>query len=256
MSRRFDKKTNVFNSSGRITQIENAISAIKDSGPAVALIYDGGIAIATEKRTSSKLLIPSKHGDKIFKIDDHLFTVVSGLTSDANYLIDYIRKIGQDYRYDYGNEIPIEQLVENLCNLKQKYTQYGGMRPFGTSFIFVGCDKHKGFQIYTSDPSGNLGAWKAIAQGSNDENSNNLLQEKFEPRLNKQQALELVTQVILQTLDSADPDVNKIVIATLERQQPNESELQTHYLPFEDKKRIVEVVSRRMKESEQTGGQR
>ena len=90
----------------------------------------------------------------------------------------------------------------------------------------------------------------------NDENSNNLLQEKFEPKLSKEQALELVTQVILQTLDSADPDVNKIVISTLERQNPTQSELQIHYLPPEEKKRIVEIVGKRMKESEQTGGQR
>jgi 20S proteasome subunit alpha 3 len=250
MSRRFDRKTNVFNPNGRITQIEYAIKAINNSGPAVAVIYDGGIAIATEKRTSSSLLIPSKHGDKIFKIDSHISVVVSGLTSDANYLIEYIRETGQQYRYDYGNEMPIEQLVETLCNLKQSYTQYGGMRPFGTSFIFVGCDKHKGFQIFTSDPSGNLGAWKAIAQGSNEENSNNLLQEKYEPSMGRAAALELVTQVILQTLDTAEPDVNKIVIATLERNEANLSDVHMGYLDTTEKGRLIELVNKKNKEAE------
>jgi len=37
------------------------------------------------------------------------------------------------------------------------------MRPFGTAFIFVGWDEHHGFQIYTSDPSGNMASWRAIA---------------------------------------------------------------------------------------------
>lgn len=250
MSRRFDRKTNVFNPNGRITQIEYAIKAINNSGPAVAIIFNGGIAIATEKRTSSSLLIPSKHGDKIFKIDSHISVVVSGLTSDANYLIEYIRKIGQQYRYDYNNEIPVEQLVETLCNLKQSYTQYGGMRPFGTSFIFVGCDKDKGFQIYTSDPSGNLGAWKATAQGSNEESSNNLLHEKYEPGMDKQTALELVTQVILQTLDTAEPDVNKIVLAVLERKQDDLSDVNMTYLDNNQKGSLIEIVNRRAKEEE------
>ena len=49
------------------------------------------------------------------------------------------------------------------------------MRPFGTAFIFIGWDEHYGFQIYTSDPSGNMASWRAIAQGSNEENSNNHL---------------------------------------------------------------------------------
>ena len=250
MSRRFDRKTNVFNPSGRITQIEYAIKAIKNSGPAVALIFNGGIAIATEKRTSSSLLIPSKHGDKIFKADNHISVVVSGLTSDANYLIEYIRKAGQNYRYNYSNEMPMEQLVEQLCNLKQSYTQFGGMRPFGTSFIFVGCDQHKGFQIYTSDPSGNLGAWKAIAQGSNEENSNNLLQEHFEQGMTKEAALELVTRVILQTLDSSEPDVNKIVVSVLEKKNENSSDVQMNYLTNEEKLQLIEIVNQKLKEEE------
>ena len=67
----------------------------------------------------------------------------------------------------YNEDIPVEQLVQNLCNLKQGYTQYGGkntdlylkvlvgLRPFGVSFLFAGWDKTHGFQLYHSDPSGN-----------------------------------------------------------------------------------------------------
>lgn len=92
MSRRFDKHTNVFNNSGRISQIEYAIKAIKNSGPAMAIHFKDGIIFATEKRSSSKLMIPPKHGDKVFKVDDHVYVIVSGMTSDANYLLEYARK--------------------------------------------------------------------------------------------------------------------------------------------------------------------
>ena len=50
--------------------------------------------IVTERRTSSSLLIQPKHGEKIFCLDKHLYTVVSGLTADANYLIEKLRKKG------------------------------------------------------------------------------------------------------------------------------------------------------------------
>ena len=251
MSRRFDKRTNIFNPNGRINQIEYAIKAIKNSGPAIALHYKDGIIIATEKRTSSTLLVPPKHGDKIFAIDSHIYVVVSGLTADANYLIEYIRTEGQKYRYNYGNQIPLEQLVEILCDLKQSYTQYGGMRPFGTSFIFVGWDQHKGFQIYTSDPSGNLAAWRAIAQGANEENSNNLLQESFEESMEKGPALELAMQVIMQTLDTAEPDVNRIVISVLDKQGDINAPggVRIGYLTDEEKKGLIDVVNRKNKET-------
>ena len=112
MSRRFDKRTNVFNSDGRINQIEYAIKAIKNSGPAMAIKYKDGIVLATQKRLSSSLLVPPKHGEKVYKIDDHLYVIVSGLTADANYLIEYVRKCGQNYMFEFGTHIPIENLVE------------------------------------------------------------------------------------------------------------------------------------------------
>lgn len=31
------------------------------------------------------------------------------------------------YKLAYGEEMPVEQLVQDLCNQKQRYTQVGGM---------------------------------------------------------------------------------------------------------------------------------
>ena len=111
----------------------------------MAIKYKDGIILATKKRTSSSLLVAPKHGDKVHKVDDHLYVCVSGQTADANYLLEFLRREGQQYWYKFGKQIPIENLVEMICNLKQSYTQSGGMRPFGTSFLFIGWDEHYGF---------------------------------------------------------------------------------------------------------------
>lgn len=243
MSRRFDKKTNVFNQNGRINQIEYALKAIKNSNPALAISFKDGIVIATEKKTSSSLLVPPKQGDKIHKIDDHLYVIVSGLTSDANYLIEFIRNEGQKYRYNFGNHIPIENLVEMVCNLKQSYTQSGGMRPFGTSFIFVGWDEHFGFQIYTSDPSGNLACWKAIAQGTNEENSNNLLQENFKEDLTQEECLLLSMKNIMKTLDTVSPEINRLVFAVVDKAHPDDKTVRFRFLSEKEKEKLVQNVN-------------
>lgn len=248
MSRRFDQRTNVFNPEGRINQIEYAIKAIKNSGPAMAVHYAGGILIATEKRGGSVLLVPPKHGEKIFKIDSHLYLLVSGLVADANYLIEYMRKVAQDHRYTFGTNIPLHQIVEELCDLKQAYTQSGGMRPFGNSFIFTGWDAVKGFQILCSDPSGNMSAWRAIAQGSNEENSNNLLQEHFQESLGEEGACELLVRVIMQTLDTAQPDVGRIVVAKIVKDGFNPHAVRIEYLTDEQKKGFVEQVNLKYKD--------
>ena len=41
------------------------------------------------------------------------------------------------------------------------------MRPFGCSFLIAGWDKHFGYQIYQTDPSGNYSGWKATCIGAN-----------------------------------------------------------------------------------------
>lgn len=247
MSRRFDTRTNLFNPNGRINQIEYALKAIKNSGPALALHFNNGIVIATEKRTSSSLLMPPKHGEKLFRIDDHVYVLVSGLTADANYLIEFLRKKSQDYKYTFGSNLPIEQLVEAICNLKQSYTQFGGMRPFGTSFIFIGWDHHYGFQVYTSDPSGNMASWRAIAQGANEENSNNLLQENFEEDMGVEKAKELGMQVIMQTMDTNTPETNRLVLGVLTKEE-GKDHVQLDFVSEGEKDRLIKLVNEKNKE--------
>ena len=70
------------------------------------------------------------------------------------------------------------------------------MRPYGAAFIYFGWDEHNGFQIFTSDPSGNLASWKAIAQGQGEDATNNNLQEKYQENLSKEQALGLLIKSI------------------------------------------------------------
>jgi 20S proteasome alpha/beta subunit len=84
-------------------------------------------------------------------------------------LINELRLIAQRYQLQYQEPIPCENLVSSLCNIKQAYTQFGGKRPFGVSILYAGWDKHFGYQLYQSDPSGNYGGWKATCIGSNNQ---------------------------------------------------------------------------------------
>lgn len=46
------------------------------------------------------------------------------------------------YLYKYQEQMPVEQVVRSVCNYKQAYTQFGGLRPFGTAFLFAGDTIH------------------------------------------------------------------------------------------------------------------
>jgi len=110
-------------------------------------------------------------------------------------LIGRARITAQRYFYTYQEPIPVEQLVQRLCDLKQGYTQFGGLRPFGVSFLFAGWDRHYGFQLYQSDPSGNYGGWKATAIGANSTAAQSILKTDYQDDISLKDALKLTVKV-------------------------------------------------------------
>lgn len=146
-------------------QVEYAIAAIQNAAAVVGIQTKDGIVVASEKKLASKLLAPTKSSEKIYKIDEHVFAAVAGLTADANILVTYARLAAARYKFTYGEPQPVEALVQLLCDYKHGYTQQGGLRPFGVSFLYAGWDRHHGFQFYQSDPSGNYRCGRGSAGG-------------------------------------------------------------------------------------------
>ena len=124
------------------------------------------------------------------------------MTADANILINYARQAAQRYLLTYNEEIPCEQLVRRLCDLKQGYTQHGGLRPFGVSFIYAGYDPQRQFQLYQSNPSGNYGGWKATSVGANNASAQSLLKQDYKEECDLKEACGLAVKVLSKTMDS------------------------------------------------------
>jgi 20S proteasome subunit alpha 3 len=138
MSRRYDSRTTIFSPEGRLYQVEYAMEAIGNAGSALGIMTPHGVVLVGEKKVTSKLLQNSRSAEKMYKIDSHLACAVAGIMSDTNILINIARLHAQRYVLAYQEPIPVEQLVQSLCDTKQGYTQFGGLRPFGVSFLFAG----------------------------------------------------------------------------------------------------------------------
>lgn len=125
-------------------------------------------------------MAPAKRSDKTYAVAAHAACTVAGLTADANILIDEARYEAGSYQYVYQEPIPMEQLVEYICNYKQYFTQRGGLRPFGVAFLLAGYDERFGFQLYQTDPSGNYSGWKATVIGANNQAGKSLLKTDYQ----------------------------------------------------------------------------
>ena len=131
-----------------------------------------------------------------------MICAVAGMTADANILISYARQVAQRYLLTYNEDIPGEQLVRRLCDLKQGYTQHGGLRPFGVSFIYAGWAPRRQFQLYHSNPSGNYGGWKATSAGANHASAQSLLKQDYKEDCTLKEACSLAVKVLSKTMDS------------------------------------------------------
>lgn len=193
----YDRAVALFSPDGRLFQVEYAHEAVKKGSITIGIKTVEGVALAAEKRQPSTL---AESAEKIKKIDDHIGLAFSGLFGDARVLIDDARVYAQVYRLTYGERIPVELLAKRICDIKQVYTQHGGVRPFGVAFLIAGVDR-RGPQLIMTDPGGSYMSYKAAAVGANSQTAMEILEQAYSDRSSLKDALVLALKVLDKTVE-------------------------------------------------------
>jgi len=189
----YDRTIAVFSPDGRLFQVEYAKEAGKRGPTALSFRYNNGVIIAAAKYVD-ELQIPESV-EKIFKIDDHIAMVSSGLIADARFLAKIARYRAQSYAITYDEKIDVGELAKYIGDEMQQFTMYGGLRPFGTWLIISGVDV-KGKHVFEIEPSGTIFEWKAIAIGKQAEAALKILKQKWSEDLNREEAIKLAKDIL------------------------------------------------------------
>jgi len=169
----YDRAITVFSPDGRLFQVEYAREAVKRGATAIGIKTREGVILIADRRVGSRLLEATTI-EKIYKIDEHICAATSGLVADARVLIDRARLEAQINRLTYDEPIGVKELAKKICDFKQQFTQFGGVRPFGVSLLIAGVNKEP--KLFETDPSGALLEYKATAIGA----GRNVVMEFFE----------------------------------------------------------------------------
>jgi 20S proteasome subunit alpha 4 len=89
----------------------------------------------------------------------------------------------QSYRLTLDERVTVDYITKYIAGVQQKYTQSGGVRPFGISTLIVGFDPLGVPQLYQTDPSGIYSAWKANAIGRNSKQASTVLISSYNMEL-------------------------------------------------------------------------
>ena len=180
----YDRAITVFSPDGRLFQVEYAREAVRRGTTAVGIKAVDGVAVLVDKRITSRLMEPESI-EKIFQIDQHIGAASSGLVADARVLIDRARVESQINRLVYDESIGVEVLAKRICDFKQTYTQYGGVRPFGTSLLIVGADDTR-VRLFETDA---LLEYKATGIGAGRSAVMEIFEEKYREDMNCDEAI-------------------------------------------------------------------
>lgn len=173
----YDRSLTMFSPDGRLLQVEYALEAVRRGTLAVGIKSKAGAVIVVRKKATSPLMdLESVH--KVFKVDEHIGCAISGLHADSRILVDYARILCQNFRLTYDEPTRLKTLVKKLADIKQRVTQYGGTRPFGSALLFIAVDSD-GPQCMSTSPSGTFWSWNATAMGSNEEQARKILNENY-----------------------------------------------------------------------------
>ncbi len=208
----YDRAITVFSPDGRLLQVEYARETVKKGATVIGIVAKNAVIFIAEKIIPSKLMIPSST-QKIIQIDDHIVGAGSGLLGDARVLIKKAREEARKQQLTFDEPIDVLTLVNNICDFKQLYTQYGGTRPFGVSLLIGGVDS-RGPQLFVTEPAGIFFEYKAIAIGEGGSVVNKFLEKNYTEGLSVKDAIKLGVKALKS--HSKSVDVNNIELVVID----------------------------------------
>lgn len=147
------------------------------------------------------------------KLDDHVVLAFAGLTADARILVDKARVECQSYRLSFEDQVPIEYIARYIAQVQQKYTQSGGVRPFGISTLIAGFDVDGVPRLFQTDPSGSFSAWKANATGKNAKTVREYLEKNYENvAVDDVSTMRLAVRALLEVVESGSKNVEVLEV--------------------------------------------
>jgi proteasome alpha subunit len=209
----YDRSIGMFSPAGVNLQIEYAEKAVTLGAPVLAITTKEGIVYVADRKLKSKLLVKNSL-KKIISVDNHIIISGSGVMSDGRRLIEQSQVMAQEHRVKYQTASDILSIVKDLANIKQHYSQSGGVRPFGVSLLIGAIEDGKP-KLYQTTPSGMYFNYLAKSIGTSSRKIDEYLEENYKENMSNKDAIKLGLKAFKEVQDK-NFDIERFEVVTLD----------------------------------------
>lgn len=176
-------------------------------------IFDGGVVLGADSRTSTGTYIANRVADKITPIHDFVWSCRSGSASDTQAINDYVKY----YIDSHSTELNRLPKVSTCANIMRKIV-YSNKDAFSAGLIVGGWDPYEGGQIFQVPLGGTLVRENIALGGSGSTYIHGFVDANYKPGMGKQECKDFIARAISHAMarDGSSGGVIRLVVITKE----------------------------------------
>ena len=155
------------------------------------MVYDGGVMLAADSRTSSGIYVANRVADKIWPISNNIFALKSGSAADTQFLLQTTKNYIAQFAVDYEDKPPVKVAARILQQYQYEYKDY-----LSAGIILCGVDNLEGPCIYSVGLGGTTLKQNIAMSGSGSTYVFGYIDNNYKPNMTKQEAKDFLRNAV------------------------------------------------------------